>query len=289
MKRLLPAPAAGALRSVRRAVAYAVTREEVDRLTGRIDEVWERVGRELADIHTALEHLERTSLRPPWANLIGYPLRRLDGFSASFLNYASGPYGFAAQAGLWLDPPVALAYTEASVAVLAVNRQLVEDAFAYQALAGLAPGATILDVGGSGSVALGLAAMGHQVRVATDRPYGFAHPNLEVVSGGLDAAGPGPYEAVLALGSLEALDAPKAGDLAALLRPGGRLVLSMALGRDAPGSERRVFNRRSLAALLRGLHVESERYLARPDPATWQPAAGPAEGAGLALVVVRPA
>ena len=100
----------------------------------------------------------------------GGDLARLDAARAAYLNWASGPEGYAAQAGLWFNPPVPVQHAAGGVEVLLVNERIVEQPFAFGALAGLPAGAAIIDVGGSEStVGLSLATLGHRVTVVDPR------------------------------------------------------------------------------------------------------------------------
>jgi SAM-dependent methyltransferase len=99
--------------------------------------------------------------------------------TARFLNWAEGPEGPAARAGLWFNPPVPVHYEENSVEVLAVSERIVEQPYVFASLASIPGPLRILDVGGSEStVALSLASLGHEVHVVDPRGYRPRHPQL---------------------------------------------------------------------------------------------------------------
>ena len=134
-------------------------------------------------IHDRLDDLDRTG-RDMLAGLgwrdvpaPGGELAQLDAPRAAFLNWATGPDGYASQAGHWFNPPVPVApRRRARVEVLLVNERIVEQPFVFAALAALPDGARILDVGGSEStVGLSLATLGHRVTVVDPRAHPLRH------------------------------------------------------------------------------------------------------------------
>jgi pyridoxamine 5'-phosphate oxidase len=223
-----------------------------------------------------------------------------------FLNWAEGHEGYAAQSELWFNPPVALDYRTAGVAARHVNERVVEQPFVFAALAGLGPGARVLDVGGSEStVGLSLASLGHAVTVVDPRGYPLAHPGLEVAACRLDQLDPGlgGFDAALALSAVEhfglghyagsgeagRLDIAALSELRRRVRPGGLLVLTTPFGRPAVDAFERVYDAAGLDELLAGWQVERATGAWRLDELTW--VAGrldePRGERGVALVVAR--
>jgi 2-polyprenyl-3-methyl-5-hydroxy-6-metoxy-1,4-benzoquinol methylase len=222
---------------------------------------------------------------------------------AAFLNWATGPEGYAAQGHLWLNPPVAVEHWPGHVGVLLVNERIVEQPFVFGALAGLAPGSRIVDVGGSEStVGLSLASLGHEVVVVDPRPHPLAHPSLRHVAAPLEgfADDGGGFDAAVVLSAVEhfglghyGAGADGRADLAALrrlrelVRPGGRLVLTVPFAQAASADDfQRVYDDAGLAELLEGWTVERTAKVGRLDKDTWRleaPSAPPHHG--VAMVV----
>jgi len=262
-------------------------------------------------IHDRLDDLDRTG-RDMLAGLgwrdvpaPGSELAQLDAPRAAFLNWATGPDGYASQAGHWFNPPVPVHHEAGAVEVLLVNERIVEQPFVFATLAGLPDGARILDVGGSEStVGLSLATLGHHVTVVDPRPHPLRHPNLEHAACPLDAlpAPAQPFDAAVALSAVEHFGLEHFGlsarderlDLAALARvrelvaPGGLLVLTVPFGQPASvDGFQRVYDEAGLSELLRGWEVERSLRAGRIDRLTWQLGAPSCERHGVALVCAR--
>ena len=225
-----------------------------------------------------------------------------------FLNWATGHEGYAAQAELWFNPPVALDHRRGKVSARHVSERIVEPGFVFAALAGLEPPARIVDVGGSEStVGLSLAALGHDVTVVDPRGYPIAHPRLEVAACRLDELAPelAPFDAAVALSAIEhfglggygpaaaggaGLDLAAVADLRGRVRPGGLLALTVPFaGAPRVDDFERVYDAAGLDALLAGWRVETARAAWHVDRLTW--VAGsleePLADRGVALVVAR--
>jgi hypothetical protein len=232
----------------------------------------------------------------------GGALDRLDAPRAAYLNWATGPDGYAAQAGLWFNPPVPVHHAAGGVEPLLVNERIVEQPFVFAALAGLPQGARILDVGGSEStVGLSLATLGHSVTVVDPRPHPLAHPNLVHVACRLDEL-PLPaqrFDAAVVLSAVEHFGLEHYGlnwidaraDVAALARlrelvaAGGLLVLTVPVGEHATVDDfQRVYDEDGLRELLAGWELRTSLRVGRTDRVTWQLGAASRERHGVALV-----
>ena len=238
----------------------------------------------------------------------GGTLEGLDAPRAAYLNWATGPDGYAAQAGLWFNPPVPVHHNAGGVEVLLVNERIVEQPFVFGVLAGLPRAARILDVGGSEStVGLSLATLGHRVTVVDPRPHPLAHPNLAHAACRLDEleAPAERFHAVVVLSAVEhfglehyggAAPAAARADLAALARlrelvaPRGLLVLTVPFAEQASvDSLQRVYDEAGLGELLAGWEVRTSLRCGRTDRLTWELGTPSRERHGVALVTAVPA
>ncbi len=255
----------------------------------------DRMGRELGAAAYA-ERLDR---------LASGSVDALDGAAANLLNYASSHRGFAAQAELWLNPPVILAYHERAVELSHVNERIAEIPWAYRALGDVAPGARILDFGSAeNTLALSLATMGYQVTALDLRQYPFEHPNLTRVARPLEEwdAEPGSFDVVMCISTLEHVGLDWYGEqrggetadrdalarLRELLRPDGRLVLTVPYGRAEVDSLQRRYDRAGLDQLLEDWTVEERMVIEQVDDRTWMPVED-STGHAAAMLVLRPA
>jgi len=207
---------------------------------------------------------------------------------AEFLNWNDGPRGFAAQAGMWFNPPVPPEYVPGAVRPLHVTERIVEQPFAFASLAALTPGSRLLDVGGSEShVGFALASSGYRVTSVDPRGSPLTHPNLEVRACRLeDLPAAEPYDGALALSAIEHFGLGHylpAGtpverdrsDLAAMalladrVRSGGLLVLTVPFGPPAVDDFQRVYDAAGLEELLTGWTVRHRGFAHRLDRLTW--------------------
>ena len=191
-----------------------------------------------------------------------------------------------AQAGFWLNHPIAVEYTTDEVRWAFTNERIVENPFVLQGLSQLSMPARILDIGTLESlVPLHLASLGHKVTALDVRPYRFAHPNLTVVVASiLDWPGDGaPFDAVILLSTLEHIgigvygqpegevdaDVRVMARVRELLRPGGLLMLTTPFGRSRVDETQRVYSGEDLARLLKGFRVTKAAVASRRDHKTW--------------------
>jgi hypothetical protein len=301
---------------LRRALGWPLRRALDPRVRGALAEVDERLGSAAGArpaLHDRLDDLDRrgreTLAALGWRDApgAGRTLDALDAPTAAFLNWATGPEGYAAQAGAWFNAPVPVEHHPGRVGVLLVNERIVEQPFVFAALAALAPGSRVLDVGGAEStVGLSLAALGHRVTVVDPRPHPLAHPGLVHAACRLDELRDDDvrYDAAVALSAVEhfGLDgyAGAGGtpdvraDLAAtarlreLVRPGGLLVLTVPFGASSADEHQRVYDEAGLAELLAGWEPVDSRRAGRVDGTTWALGAPSAPGEhGVALVCAR--
>ena len=297
----------------KRLLGWPLRRALDPRVRMTVHEIDARLGSEdLArpTIHDRLDDLDRMG-RDMLAGLgwrdvpaPGGALERLDAAHAEYLNWATGAEGYAAQAGLWFNPPVPVHHRAGAVEPLLVNERIAEHPFVFGALAALAPGARILDVGGSEStVGLSLATLGHRVTVVDPRPHPLAHPNLTHAACRLDElavpAATARFDAAVVLSAVEHFglehyglewDDPRA-DAAALARlrelvaHGGLLVLTVPFAEQASvDGFQRVYDEAGLRELLRGWEVRTSLRVGRTDRLTWELGRPSQERHGVALV-----
>lgn len=234
-------------------------------------------------------------------------LEDLDQERAEWLSWAIGPNGYASQAGAWFNPPVAMQFMEGRAQVFLVSERIVEQPFAFQALAELPVGSHVLDVGGSEStVGLSLASLGHHVAVVDPRRDILRHPSLIHHPYRLADLPPPrrPYDAVLALSAVEHFGlghyGVEAGDtredldamrrLRELVHPEGTLVLTVPFGDAQVDDFQRVYDESGLAELLEGWEVVRSLRAARRDREVWLVGQPWRKGEhGVALIAARPA
>lgn len=204
--------------------------------------------------------------------------------TAALINWATGPDGPAAQAGLWFNEPVPVRLVAGGAEVLLVNERIVEQPYVHRALAGLPEGASVLDVGGAEStLAAALASLGHPVRVVDPRGHPLTHPLVTVSACPLgDLRLSESVDAAVALSAVEHFglshyaggasgdDHDALARLRTLVRPAGTLVLTMPCAARARVEDfERVYDRASLEALLAGWEVVDRRAAWRVDRTTW--------------------
>jgi hypothetical protein len=302
--------------TLKRLLGWPLRRALDPRVRMTVHEIDARLGSEnlrRPTVHDRLDDLDRMG-RDMLAGLgwrdVAHPggdLTGLDAPRAAYLNWAAGPAGYAAQAGLWFNPPVPVHHNARSMEVLLVNERIVEHPFVFEALGTLATPALILDVGGSEStVGLSLATLGHKVTIVDPRGYPLGHPNLRSEACRLDELpDPGePFDAAVVLSAVEhfglehyglgtidgRLDLKALARLRELVKPGGLLVLTVPFAAQASVDDfQRVYDEAGLAQLLRGWEVQRSLRVGRIDRLTWQLGAPSRELHGVALITARPA
>jgi hypothetical protein len=216
------------------------------------------------------------------------PLRDLDGAMANLLNRASGHHGFAAETGLWFNPPVTVELSEAHARLASVNERIVEVPFAFSALARLEPPAGILEIGSAESTfALSVASLGYHVTAVDLHPLPYSHPNLKSIVGPFEDWDPGSerFDAAFLISTIEHFglgaygersgpeDADRAAvaRIATLLNDRGFVVLTTPYGRASVDGLERVYDEDGLSALLEGWTVIDRRTVLRDDEWMWRP------------------
>jgi 2-polyprenyl-3-methyl-5-hydroxy-6-metoxy-1,4-benzoquinol methylase len=287
---------------------YATTTAETSSLIGvemrRMEEAIEALS---SQIDERVAHIEERHYVERVNQTAELPLERLDGATANLVNHANGHRGFAAQAGLWFNPPVTVELGEGSARLADVNERVVEIPFAMRALGRLEPGARILDIGAAESTfALSAASLGYRVTALDLHPIPYVHPHLESVAGRFEDWRPGRkrFDAVFLISTIEhvglgAYDEPIGSDDAdvalmsrvrkELLSDVGFLVLTTPYGPPHRNALERTYDDATLERLLDGWNVLERQVVLRRDELTWSPAKDDAEGErGVVMVLAAP-
>ena len=209
----------------------------------------------------------------------------IDENTARVLNYASSHEGYAAQANLWFNPSLLVAYEPQGVALRWVNERVVEVPYAFRALYRVQPDAKVLDVGAAEStVCLSLATLGYDVTAIDPRPNPLSHERLHVVVAPIEQwKNEEVFDAVLCLSTIEhigtaaydqdateeRLDLEAMRRIRELTRPDGVLVLTTAVGQASVGEGGRVYDREGLDELLNGWEVVDLTLVQRRDATKW--------------------
>jgi SAM-dependent methyltransferase len=269
--------------------------DRFDRIQERLDDL-DGLGRQMLQ---ALGH-DRTR-----HGAVEVDLAKLGPAQAAFLNWADSPFGYAAQAGLWFNPPVPVEHRPGGVDVLLVNERIVEQPYVFAAVAAAAGGAPqrVLDVGGSEStVGLSLASLGHDVTIVDPRGCRLGHPRLTSVAARLEELPEDgePFDIAVALSAIEHFGLEHYGtprgveraDLEALahirrrLRPGGTLVLTVPLGPPSVDAFQRTYDLAGVRQLVAGWEVRDLTVVRQADRLTWvrEPASDEDLRRGVALI-----
>lgn len=242
------------------------------------------LGRSLRDIEVMVEEAWQGS-RSYVEQMAEATIEEVDEEVAHLLNRANSHDGFAAQRGVWFNPPVLVRYEAGNALIRHVNERIAEFPFVFRALASVPPGAEVLDVGASEStLCLSLATLGYRVTAIDPRPNPLAHPNLRVVVGRIeDWEADSPFAVVVCLSTIEHIGvgayeqegADERADLMAMRRiqeltePDGLLILTTSYGSSSVDEFSRTYDRGGLEELLDGWDIHERLFLTRADETTW--------------------
>src|SRR2546423_5725668 len=252
--------------------ANTVASIEATTLLGRsIADLQAQVDANAAEFRRLLEETHREAAkasRSYFEHLLRGSTADIDADVASVLDRETGAKGFAAQRGLWFNPPVWVGYDPGDVVVRAVNERIAEVPHVFRVLLRLEPGARILDVGAAEStVALSLASLGYDVTALDVRPYPFSHPRLRsIVAAVQEWETNERFDAVVCLSTIEHIGLGAYGQegsgersdlvamerMHALTKPGGLLVLTTRFGEAGSDDFQRTYDREGLDELLEG-------------------------------------
>lgn len=282
----------------------SIVGSELRLLADEVREAAQQVEGAVQEVRTAAASQDEKLYVERLNHVADAPVEELDGALANVLNVSQGHRGFAAQRELWLNPPLSLEYSEGDVRLGSVNERIVEPAYAFRALARVAPPARLLDVGSvESSVALTVASLGYEVTALDLRPYPFRHPQLTAVEARLEewTPGEGLFDAILCISTIEHIGLGWYGEehrdedgdrraldrLKTLLSEDGFLVLTVPYGRRSIDEVQRVYDHDALQELLAGWRIDDLTVVEQSDPQTWERVDSSAERA-VAMVVAYP-
>jgi SAM-dependent methyltransferase len=180
------------------------------------------------------------------------------------VNKELGHNGKISRGGLWFNPPVAVRLEDGRPVVGSISERILEQMFVHTRLP--PPPARVLDLGcAESTVAIEMASFGYGVTGVDLRNLPVAHPAFKMVQADI-ASLPFPadaFDVVVSLSTLEhvglgwygsaaesSTDHRAIAEIRRVLRPGGRLILTVPYGRPAMTPVHRVYDRILLDALL---------------------------------------
>lgn len=200
---------------------------------------------------------------------------------------ADSHLGPKAAEGLWFNEPVIMEYdNNGRPAWSRTSERIIERAWVLRRLEGLKIGSRILDVGCAESlVSMELASNGFLVTGVDVRHFPLSHPNFHFIQGDITTAPlePGFFDAAILLSTIEHIGLgwygdPKGEDQQAaamaqiyrLLKPGGRLLVTVPFGKPAITPLHRIFDPPGLRKLLEKFKIKSLEFGIKIDEKTWR-------------------
>lgn len=185
------------------------------------------------------------------------------------VNRELGPAGIIAAGGLWFNPPVAVELRDGQPAVARVTERIIEEGFVLSRLP--RPPGRILDLGCAESTnAIRVASLGYKVTGVDLRNLPLRHPSFLMVKADLGSLPfqDNAFDVAVSLSTIEHVGLPWYGltsrstdhqvlaEVRRVLRPGGRLILTVPFGRLAQTALHRIYDRSALEQLLHSLQPE---------------------------------
>ena len=166
-----------------------------------------------------------------------------------------------------------------------VNERLVETGFVFMNLADARAEAKVLDVGCNESVlALEIASLGFKVWGLDIAVYPFQHPNINFVKADVCKTDfPGDFfDIVIAVSSIEHVglghygdpmirdgDAKALAEIRRILKPDGKLILTLPYGTPVVTEFLRNYDRVTLTALIRNFEILDSKYFIKVNEKLW--------------------
>ncbi len=278
---------------------------EMRRMEESFDALRSHVDEHELRIQTRLDDLEERAYFDRLNRVTNAPLEQLDGVVANLINHAEGHSGFAAQAGLWFNPPVTVELREGCARFAGVNERIVEVPFAMGALARVPPPARILDIGSAESTfPLSAAALGYEVTAVDLRSLPYSHPHLTSVATPFQDwdAGAARFDAAFLISTIEHFGLGAYGEpveegrsdraaitrIGELLDDGGFLVLTTPYGYSSIDALERRYDEQGIAALLDGWEILDRRTAVRRDERTWTADEPGKDDEGVVMIIASP-
>lgn len=197
-------------------------------------------------------------------------------------NRELGHTGKIARGGLWFNPPIAVELRQNQPVVVSISERILEHLFVHTRLP--APPARVLDLGCAESVnPIELASFGYQVLGVDLRDLPVPHPSFTMIQADMGHL-PFPddaFDVVVSLSTIEHVgldwyapspngttDHGAAEEIRRVLRPGGRLILTVPFGQAATTPVQRVYDLAMLDRLL-GSFKRVETLFGIRDGKTW--------------------
>ena len=204
----------------------------------------------------------------------------------STLATADSHLGPKAAEGLWFNEPIILEFdSKGRPAWFRTSERIIEKAWVLRHLEGLDNGSKILDVGCAESLlSMELASNGFLVIGVDVRHFPLSHPNFHLIQGDVTTAPLEPcfFDAAILLSTIEHIGLGWYGDpkgenqqeaamaqIYRLLKPGGRLLVTVPFGRPALTPLHRIFDPPGLRKLLEKFKIESLEFGIKVDEKTW--------------------
>jgi len=199
---------------------------------------------------------------------------------------ADSHLGAKARNGLWFNEPIVLQYDSAGQPSWSgTTERIIERAWVLRHLSDVPPGARIVDLGCSEStLGLELASNGYHVTGVDVRDYRLQHPNLQFVRADIGSSplSADTYDLAIALSTVEHIGLGAYGDepgrtsdrkaleeLFRVLKPGGRLLITVPFGRYAVTPLHRIYDADSFKSLLTKFQIIRIEFGVKLDGKTW--------------------
>lgn len=176
-------------------------------------------------------------------------------YYTTYVNRELGPDGMLAGAGLWFRPAVVVRLQDDRARLVAVTERVVEPIFVQTRLP--PPPARVLHLGcAAGTLSLEMASLGYEVVGVDRRPLPLRHPSfrMAVADAGHLPLPDASVDAIVRLSAPADAGGPADGAVLAearrVLRPGGRLLMTLPFGRPAVTPSHTVYDAAGLDALL---------------------------------------